>query len=119
MAKSKPKPNPFSGRWRIISMSAWEQEFIDEEEEGYVEFTDKRGGEFHFGYVHRNMDCRITTRDGQQAVEWTWEGNDEMDPAAGRGWAVVKGDELRGRIFFHGGDESDFVGKRKLKHSGT
>ena len=41
MAKSKPKPkSPFSGRWRIVSMSAWEQDFIDEEEEGYVEFTD-------------------------------------------------------------------------------
>ena len=48
MAKSKLKPNAFAGRWRIVSMSAWEQDFIDEEEEGYVEFTDK-GGEFHFG----------------------------------------------------------------------
>ena len=62
MAKSNP--NPFSGRWRIISMSAWEQDFIDEEEEGYVEFTDKGGGEFHFGYVHGQMDCKQATRDG-------------------------------------------------------
>jgi hypothetical protein len=35
-----------------------------------------------------------------------------MDPAQGRGWAVVKGDELHGMIFFHGGDDSAFVAKR-------
>ena len=29
------------------------------------------------------MDCRLTTRDGVPAVEWTWDGNDEMDPAQG------------------------------------
>lgn len=80
MAKSKSKPSScFAGRWRIVSMSAWEQDFIDEEEEGYIEFVDKGQGEFHFGYVHGQMDCRLTTRDGEPAVEWTWDGNDEMD----------------------------------------
>ena len=61
MAKAKPKPkpeSPFTGRWRIVSMSAWDEDFIDEEEEGYFEFDDKGGGEFHFGYVHGHMDCR-------------------------------------------------------------
>ena len=116
VAKSKPKPpSPFAGRWRIVSMSAWEQDFIDEEEEGYVEFTDKGGGEFHFGYVHGQMDCKQATRDGEPAVEWAWAGNDEMDPAQGRGWAVVKGDELHGMVFFHGGDDSEFVAKKTDK----
>src|SRR5271170_6325804 len=112
MAKKSKLPSPFEGRWRIVSMSAWVEEYIDEEEEGYFEFTDKGWGEFHFGYVHGHMDCRLTTRDGEPAVEWTWDGNDEMDPAQGRGWAVVKGDELHGMIFFHGGDESEFVAQR-------
>jgi len=57
--------------------------------------------------------CRLTRRDGEPAVEWTWDGNDEMDPAQGRGWAVVTGDELHGMIFFHGGDDSEFVAKKK------
>ena len=48
----------------------------------------------------------------QEVVELTWDGNDEMDPAQGRGWAVVKGDELHGMIFFHGGDDSEFVAKK-------
>ena len=113
MAKAKPKPeSPFTGRWRIVSMSAWDEDFIDEEEEGYFEFDGKGGGEFHFGYVHGHMDCKPATRDGEPALEWTWDGNDEMDPAQGRGWAVVKGDELHGMIFFHGGDDSEFVAQR-------
>lgn len=109
MAKQKRKPeSPFTGRWRIVSTSAWESDYLDEEEPAYIEFT-ARGGEFHFGYVHGVMDCRPTTRDGQPAIEWTWDGNDEMDPAQGRGWAVLKGGELHGMIFFHQGDDSEFV----------
>jgi hypothetical protein len=114
MAKAKPK-SPFTGRWRIVSMSAWEQDYIDEEEEGYFEFDDKGGGEFHFGYVHGQMDCKARTREGEPAVEWTWDGNDEMDSAQGRGWAVVKGDELHGMIFFDGGDDSEFVAAKTLQ----
>jgi hypothetical protein len=38
-------------------------------------------------------------------VEFSWEGNDECDPASGRGWAVLEEDgSLCGRIFFHLGD---------------
>ncbi len=112
MAKSKPK-SPFTGRWRIVSMTAWDEDYIDEEEEGFFEFDDKGWGEFHFGYVQGQMDCRSTTRDGEPAVEWTWDGNAEMDLAQGRGWAVMKGDELHGMIFFHGGDDSEFLAKKK------
>lgn len=109
----KSKPNPFTGRWRIVSMEQWEQDFVDEEEEGYFEFDTQRMGSFHFGYVHGNMDCQLTTRDGVPAVEWTWDGNDEMDAAQGRGWAIIKDGELHGMIFFHHGDNSGFVAKRK------
>ena len=113
MAKKSKQPNPSTGRWRTISMDQWDQEFVDEEEEGYVEFDAKDMGSFHFGYVHGNMDCQLATRDGVPAVEWTWDGNDEMDPAQGRGWAIINGDELHGMIFFHGGDNSGFVAKKK------
>ncbi len=96
-------------------MSAWDEEFIDEEEEGYFEFDEKGSGQFHFGYVQGQMNCRLTTRDGEPAFEWTWDGNDEMERAQGRGWAVVKGDELHGMIFFHNGDDSGFVANQKTK----
>jgi hypothetical protein len=41
--------------------------------------------EFHFSHVHGQMDCHLTTRDGEPAVEWSWDGNDERDEAQGRG----------------------------------
>ena len=112
MAKPKLK-SPFTGSWRIVSMSAWEDDFLNEGVEAFVAFNDKGSSEFHFGNGQGHMDCRLTTRDGEPAVEWTWDGNDEMDPAQGRGWAVLKGDELHGMIFFHEGDDSQFVAKRK------
>ena len=72
---------------------------------------------FSFVNVDDKMDCRKTTRDGEPVVEWTWDGNDEMDPAQGRGWAVVKVDELHGMIFLHQGDDSDFVAKKGQKRA--
>jgi hypothetical protein len=93
-------------------MSAWDNDFIDTEEEGYLDFDGYGNGQFHFGYVHGNMDCRLIRRDGEPAVEWSWEGNDEMGPAQGRGWGAVKGEELHGMFFFHGGDESEFVARK-------
>jgi hypothetical protein len=114
VAKAKPT-NPFAGRWRITHMDQWDQDFVDAEVEGYVEFDTKGSGEFQFGYVHGHMDCRPTSWDGQPSVEWTWDGNDEMDPAQGRGWAVIKGGELHGLIVFHRGDESGFVAMQVVK----
>ena len=35
-----------------------------------------------------------------------------MDPAHGRGGAIIKDDELYGMIFFHNGDDSEFVAKK-------
>ena len=118
MSKSKRKPeSPFVGRWHIESMTEWDADFINAEVPGFIEFNPQGGGEFQFGYVHGRMDCRLTTRDGEPAVEWTWDGNDEMDPAQGRGWAVLRGDELHGMIFFHPGDDSGFVAKRSQEQT--
>ncbi|MDB5307267.1 MAG: hypothetical protein JWO38_1469 [Gemmataceae bacterium] len=35
-----------------------------------------------------------------------------MDPTQEQGWAVLKGDELQGMIFFHQGDDSEFVARK-------
>ena len=115
MAKTSKSPSPFEGRWRITSMAMWDQEFVDAEVEGYFEFGPSGQGSFQFGYVSGAIDYRDTMRDGKASVEWSWDGNDEMDPAQGRGWAVIDGDEIHGLIAFHQGDESEFVAKRKGK----
>lgn len=114
MAKPKSNPtHPVLGRYRITSMDQWDQDFVDEEVEGFFEFKKDGQGEFHFGYVHGIIDYRPGTKDGRPCVEFTWEGNDEMDSAMGRGWAVIDGDEIEGMLFFHQGDEAGFKAKRK------
>jgi hypothetical protein len=111
----KKKANPFLGRWRITWMEQWDQDFVDEEEEGYFEFDKQNLGQFHFGYVHGHMDYRLTTRDEKPALEFSWEGNDEMDPVSGRGWVVADGDRIEGELYIHGGDSSAFRATRKKR----
>jgi len=108
----KKRDSPFVGSWRIVSMSAWEDDYLDEEVQAFIEFEPSGMGHFQFGLVSGNIDSLDTQRDGTPAVEWSWEGMAEMDECSGRGWATLEGDELRGMIFIHGGDHSDFVAKR-------
>ena len=35
-----------------------------------------------------------------------------MRSGQGRSWAALNGDELHGMIFFHSGDDSEFVAKK-------
>jgi hypothetical protein len=113
MARKKPS-NAIVGRWRIILMSAWEDDYLDEEVEAFIEFEENGGGSFQFGYVQGRIDWRLTTRDEQPGVDWSWEGGDAADgtPLTGRGWAVLQDDELHGEFFIHEGDESELVAKR-------
>ena len=112
MASKSKLPNPFGGLWHIISMETWDEDYFNEEVQAFIEWEENGTGHFQFGYVQGSMDWRPTTRDGQPALEWSWEGNDEMDPAQGRGWATLTDNELHGMIFMHRGDESGFVAKR-------
>jgi hypothetical protein len=97
------------GRWLIESMDQWDRDFIDEEVRGYFEFDTRGSGSFQFGYVQGQIDYRLGERDGKPAVEFSWDGRDEMDPAQGRGWLLFDGQELRGMFFIHLGDESGIV----------
>ena len=112
MAQSKPK-NWAVGRWLIESMDQWDRDFIDEQVRGYFKFDKRGSGHFQFGYVQGQIDYRLGERDGMPAIEFTWDGNDEMDPAQGRGWLVLDGDELKGVFYIHLGDESGIVLKRE------
>src|SRR5262245_66548383 len=112
MARKRRPPSAFEVRWSIASMAAWDEDYLHEEEPAYIEFAGGQGGRFHFGSVHGTIDSREGTRDGQPAVEFSWDGNAEIDDVNGRGWAVLQGDELHGMLFFHQGDESEFVAKK-------
>jgi hypothetical protein len=109
MGKRKIKSS-LSGRWRIVSMTEWDEDYLDEEVPAYIKFGDNRLGSFQFGYVQGDIDYRTTERDGKLAVEFSWEGGDAADgtPLTGRGWAVLDGTNLNGMFYIHQGDESGF-----------
>ena len=101
------------GRWSITWIENWVPDFVDPEVEALFELKARGMGRFQFGYVRGEIDYRETERDGKPAVEFSWDGNDETDTAQGRGWAVLDGDEIEGRIFFHLGDDMAFRAIRK------
>jgi hypothetical protein len=93
-------------------MEAWDQDYVNMEVPGHFTFKKDGTGHFQFGLVQGEMDCRVETKDGKDRIQFSWEGQDEMDPASGRGWAVIENKELHGRIFLHQGDDSAFRARR-------
>lgn len=106
------KGEPFVGTWRIVEMEVWDQDAFDLLGPAHFTFGKDGLGSLQFIAVVGDMDCRFGERDGKPAVEFSWLGSDENDPASGRGWAVVDGDVMTGRIFFHRGDDSSFTARR-------
>ena len=104
----KSKLKPFVGKWIIVETEAWDQEFVNMEVPGHFTFRKDGTGHFQFGRVQGEMDCRIENASGKGRIEFSWEGQDELDPALGRGWALIENEKLQGRIFFHMGDDSSF-----------
>lgn len=106
-------PNPLHGAWRITAMEQWDQDAMDMEVPAFIEFTPDGSGHFQFILVQGQLDCRYEISPERSVVRFTWEGNDEMDEAHGRGWArLTRSGGLYGRIFFHGGDDSWFKATR-------
>ena len=102
-----------TGRWRIVEMEQWDQEFVDLESPGHITFTRDGRGELHFGAVDVSLDWRVDATGNR--VDFSFEGFDEGDEVSGRGWAELNVDKLTGRIAFHSGDESGFVAQKAGK----
>jgi hypothetical protein len=103
-----------AGRWQITKTELWDSDALNLVAPAFIEFAEDGLGSFGFIAVQGRMDCREVERDGRPGVEFSWEGNDECNPASGRGRAVLEEDgSLRGRIFFHLGDDSGFTAVRE------
>ncbi len=103
------RKSPLLGRWRITEMELWDTDFVDMLKPAHITFEAKGGGEFGFGAVRGDLDCRY----GPDGVRFTWEGFDEMDLAFGAGSAKLALDgSLTGEIRFHGGNEATFEARR-------
>ncbi len=51
--------NEFLGKWKIVEMEQWDQDYVDLVEPGYIRFDKNDLGELPFGTVHGYLDCRI------------------------------------------------------------
>lgn len=97
----------FAGTWHITDMEPWDEDYLNMEEQAYIDIDERGTGEFKFCLVFGAIDGEIV-KDGQtERFEFTWEGNDECDSAAGSGWLKAQNaNTLQGRISFHMGDRS-------------
>ena len=101
------------GRWRIEDMELWDRGVIDLVEPGCIDIGRDGVGSSSFVAVVGSIDFRFTRVDGVNAVEFSWEGDDDGSPVSGRGSARLSDDgQMEGRIFFHLGDDSWFTARR-------
>lgn len=99
-------PGKITGKWRLIKMEQWEQEFVDLVEPGFISFQNGGRGEMRFGAVSLGLDWD-SGADGK--VDFSFEGFDELDEVTGRGWAKIIDGRLTGLVKFHQGENSGFT----------
>jgi hypothetical protein len=110
-----PKRNIFLGDWRIVETELWEVEDLDLATPATLSLNTNDEGHLALIAVQAQLDYRVATRDGLPAVEFSFHGFDEGDEVMGRGWAVLEDGRLRGRLFFHQGDDTAFAAERADK----
>ena len=94
------------GKWRIVKLPGYEDDYADMVEPAYILFEARRG-EFALGCVTRSF-----AGGARSNAAFAWSGNDEMDEASGEGWAELQPDgSLQGEIGFQGGDEIPFIAR--------
>ena len=94
-------------------MDNWDNDFLVLVEEANLSFQGTADGEIAFGALKGFLDVRYGARDGSACAEFSWEGQDENDPACGRGWAALgTAGRLVGHFYIHNGDDSGFVCER-------
>ena len=103
----------YLGKWRIKEMDLWDEEFIDLDGPGYLSVKRGGAGILQFGAVKATVDCQVETIGDVERLDFSFEGEDEGDPVCGRGWAQVDGENMKGRIYFHYGDESGFIATKE------
>ena len=108
----KPK-NPFVGIWHIYEMEQWDEDYFNMEVQAFIGIRKGDLGNFQFGLVSGHLGGYLEEGEGRERFFFTWDGQDEMDPASGMGWLrFADDDEVKGLIFFHMGDRSQFKARR-------
>ena len=97
------------GKWCIVETPGYDMAGSS----SYIEFGEE-GGAFA-------LDCLTGSIYGActgEAVDFEWDGNNEMDEASGNGWAELQPDgSLQGEIYLHGGDDIPFIARQQTTSS--
>ena len=97
------------GRWRVVETPGYDMAVA-----GAYILLEEDGGEFAFDCLTGSINAAC---DGD-AVEFIWQGNDEMEPANGGGWAELQDDgSLQGEICLSNGDDIPFIAHRSKTSS--
>jgi hypothetical protein len=96
-------------------MEQWDLDYIDLEGPGYIRFASQNLGEFRFGAVQGELDCRQAGTETDPRVEFSWSGFSDSDSVSGRGWAELRDGKLHGHLYFHLGDDSWFIAGKAPK----
>ncbi len=87
-------------------MAMWDKAFLDMIDPAHISFDGQDSGTLAFGCINATLTCSYTASD----ADFTFEGQDEMEPTSGQGWAELQPDgSLEGEITFQNGDESTFI----------
>jgi hypothetical protein len=106
----------YEGRWHITEMEMWEDDYLNMEVQAYIRIRRDGGGDFQFGLVSGQIDGEVVKTSDGDRFEFTWEGNDECDPASGSGWLEMESrNKLEGKIKIHHGDSSTLAAERATK----
>jgi hypothetical protein len=107
------QPMKYEGVWHILEMDMWDEDYFNMEVHAYIRIGSNGIGDFQFGLVSGGLDGEVVKTGNLERFEFTWEGQDEMDPASGSGWLKLSGrGKARGKIKFHLGDSSEFLAIR-------
>ena len=103
----------FTGTWIITEMEMWDADHFNMEVQAYIRIGVDGLGNFQFGLVSGGIDGEAVKLGNAERFEFTWEGQDEMDPVSGCGWLMSIGqNRVEGRIKIHLGDSSAFKAVR-------
>jgi hypothetical protein len=112
-SKQAQVENLFVGTWHIYEMEMWDEDYFNMETQAYIEIQPDHSGDFQFGLVAGSLDGDVERSGGQERLVFTWEGQDEMDPATGSGWMkLTREGEVEGLIKMHLGDRSTFKARK-------
>ncbi len=105
--------NILLGKWKIIEMPDFDDEFMHAEENAYLKISDT-GSEFKFGYVNGYFHLKQESKLKKGGViKFYWEGSDEIDEVSGTGWIKIISDKkIEGEIHFFDSDTYKFIAKK-------